>query len=210
MSIFLKARGNDTAPSRNDLEAARQNRRRLDFSKIENDIPELSQRVVLLRSRVKELSYNFDNDATKAFIFFLFFTIGTTLLGTILLIVGLAFSFRISSEGTTALSSLLIVIGSVFASLASAANAFGAGKQYSALITAKWAMKALELNIDQALHEFALNMEERRKLTQDENEKLQALTASWLAIFTNTLTSFGSNYGTSFGAIDLPKLQLSK
>ncbi|MVA21998.1 hypothetical protein GOZ94_23960 [Agrobacterium vitis] len=176
----------------------------LDFSSLEQEFPDLWVRVVIIRSRVKQLSFNFDRDAQTALKWFHALTGGTA----VLTILALCVAFRLApAEGNVVLAVTVVLAGTVAAILASAANALGAGQRASSMFAAKWSMRALELRIDQTVHMIAIEATSG-KLTPALVAKLDSSIEAWLGAVTQTLSSFGSEYGKALGTVTVPEPKL--
>ncbi|MBF2714336.1 hypothetical protein [Agrobacterium vitis] len=75
------------------------------------------------------------------------------------------------------------------------------------MFAAKWSMRALELRIDQTVHMIAIEATSG-KLTPALVAKLDSSIEAWLGAVTQTLSSFGSEYGKALGTVTVPEPKL--
>ena len=181
---------------------------KLAFGTIEKKLPDLAERVVLLRSRVRELKQNFTDDALYAHRAFSKITMFTTLIGLLIFVVGLTLAILFRGEAPIAASAVAILVGGFAAFAAAGVGAFGLHKRYSAMFASQWAMKALETSIDVIVHDIALGASVGQPLSNHEIERLQRHLDAWLSIYTNSLTSFGDKYGSALSAISIPDVKI--
>lgn len=181
---------------------------KLRFSAIEKDIPELANRVLLFRSRVKELALHFEMDGKRALNYFHWVTGLTVCAGVLILAKGidLASNSPVNSAKTGPI--IIVLMGGIAALLAAGASSLGLHQRYSALFAGKWAMKALETNIDQIVFDMASEASGRKQLTPAEIKRLRAYIDGWLVSYTTALMSFGDKYGSSFRPVALPDIEV--
>ncbi|KQV43635.1 MULTISPECIES: hypothetical protein [unclassified Rhizobium] len=185
---------------------------RLSFSKVEEHVPELAERVVFLRNRVKRLETNFTRDAAGAYWAFVVLTISTVAFGIAVACYGWHYANPVATKEY--ISTILILLGWVSAVFATGIGSFGLHKRYSAMFASKWATKALQTNIDQLVYDIALDVHSRAeagkpppKLSDEELKRFQKAMTGWLAMYTTILSSFGDKYGSALGPVSLPELK---
>lgn len=179
-------------------------RPRLEFDEVRSTSPELARRVVLLRSRVKDLHEKFKADAERAQTLFRRLTIG---LFVGVLFVVLAALAIVKWQGVDPAGNPLLAsgVGFMVALGIAGVGAFGVHRRYHAMFQAQWAMNAMSTDIDQVVHEIAIGLPESGDLTDEDRTRLQRELERWRQQFIAALTSFGDQYGSALTAIELPK-----
>lgn len=161
--------------------------------------PELWRRVVLLRSRVKDLQRKFSSDAVWAKNWFMGIT-WTVVVATALLIIEL--------KDREVSNPMLLVSGiAVVGFLAAGVQAFGWHQRYHAMFQAQWAMMALETDVDQVVHEIAVGLPENGDLSAADRTRLDGELGRWRQQLIVVLTAFGDRYGSALTAVEMPKFK---
>ena len=182
-------------------------RPRLSFSEVESLSPELAGRIVLLRGRVKDLRAKFTEDANWALGWFNWVTGITILLAAASVLGGAIAVLMKFGSSSFSIAMGTTVIGLVALLAAAGAQAFGWHRRYRAMFRARWAMTALETNIDQVLHEIALGLGNDGKLSKEDRARLDQECKSWRNTFMVALGTFGEDYGSALTPVEIPKLK---
>jgi len=176
-------------------------RDRLDFQKVVDHCPDLGNRVVVIRSRVKDLRRKFRRDCFWALWGFIIVTSITIILALSGIIVGLGLSYETGWRDLT--PNLSIAFGAAVALAGAATKSFGWHKQYHAMFRAQWAMASLEVRIDDLICDIAVGVEKDAKLPDPVRKTLRDAADSWLDKIEVTLTTFGDIYPVAISPVKI-------
>lgn len=176
-------------------------RDRLDFSSILEYCPDLGNRVIVIRSRTRDLRQKFHSDcnwAMKNFSLITSITIAIALLGVA---IGIAVAIFRPDAAVAAVAS--IAIGALVGIAGAASKAFGWHKRYHAMFRARWVMASLEIQIDDLVCDLANNVKQGALLSDDDRTLLRNASDRWLSQIDVTLQTFGDSYGAAIETVDI-------
>lgn len=176
-------------------------RDRIEFNDIVNYCPDLANRVIILRSRVKDLRFKFREDANWALKQFNRVTQMTIFVALFGVILGTCISIWKPEMGIAGVTSL--ALGAIIGVAGAASKAFGWHKRYHAMFRAQWAMASLEVQIDSFVYNLAASVKGNTPLSEKQLGALEESMSSWLAEFDSILRTFGETYGAAISPIDI-------
>lgn len=173
-------------------------RDRLDFESVLRHSPDLANRVIIVRSRVRDLRKKFQLDCDWALKNFNIVTSVTIALAVAGVFIG---PFVFAEAGSAVIASAAF---GTFAGIAGAASkAFGWHKRYHSMFRARWALASLEVQIDDVLYNLAADLEEGEALSEKERAFLRESVDNWLGQLDVALKAFGESYGAALSAAEL-------
>ena len=177
------------------------NRDRLDFSSIVEYCPDLGNRVIVVRSRTRDLRQKFQLDCNWALNKFNLITSLTILIAVLGAAAGIVISVFYPTSAMAAIAS--IAIGALMGIAGAATKAFGWHKRYHAMFCARWAMASLEIQIDNLLSNLAQSIEEGAILSDDDRSILKNAAERWVSQIDATLKTFGDSYGAAITPVEI-------
>ena len=183
-------------------------RPRLNFKALSEFSPELSERCLIIRGRVKDLRTKFLEDADWALDKFNRFTTGALQLGGGGVLV--AFLIGLFVPGSATAASVILAVAAIAGLITAGTKAFGWHGRYRAMFHAAWEMAALETMIDQELYDIAIGLPDNGELSDSDRQRLAEAKNTWITAFQSALQSFGETYGAALSPVEIRELLRQK
>ncbi|OWU70461.1 hypothetical protein [Phaeobacter sp. 22II1-1F12B] len=176
-------------------------RDRLNFDEIVEHCPDLGNRVIVIRSRVKDLRQKFQADCKWALKGFNTVTTATIAIAIFGIFVGVVIALVKPDAGLAATVS--VAFGAIVGIAGAGSKAFGWHKRYHAMFRARWAMASLEVYIDDLIYDLAVGVQKGAELSVADRETLRKAANSWLEQIDTTLKTFGDSYPTAISPVEI-------
>lgn len=182
-------------------------RERLNFDEVVEHCPDLGNRVIVIRSRVKDLQQKFHQDCEWAIRGFNAVTTATIALAFSGVMAGVLIPlFATSIDWPEAMAATVsVAFGTVVGIAGAGSKAFGWHKRYQAMFSARWAMAALEIRIDDLIYHLAAGVPKGADLSDEDKDTLRKAAESWLDQIDIILQTFGESYPTAISPIEIGK-----
>lgn len=186
------------------IEEEEDKRLRLNYKAVKEHCPELAHRVLLIRTRAKELEKNFRVDANWALDWFNRLTLAGMAIALCAAIFGAIMTILDHSSFG---GSVALAIGAIAALAAAGSQSFGWHKRFGAMFAARWAMTALVTRIDQQVLQIAMSIESSQSLPEKTIARLDGAIEEWIKEIGDIMKLFGTSYGAAVKPISIPRSQ---
>jgi len=163
---------------------------RLDFPKVDAQIPELAFRTKLIRSRVSSLRSRFHRDARLARIWFHLTNFFAAIAAMMLMIYGLWI------EHIVLTTYLLAVFGTLGALCFTIVNSMGLHRRYQAMSAAGWSIATLNTEIDNHILQMVIDLD-GKEFSSENRDEIVAKVDGWNEKMSGIIDIFGTKVSDS-------------